>query len=376
MISIKVLQLISNNDFGGGGNHILNICSAPKVKYDSFLCCVGKGILYDKAKEKGIECINLSVKEILQGKLIEYINKNKIDIINFHGAKANFLYIFLNKKIKIASVVTVHSDYRSDFMNNRIKYIFFTPLNKLGLKKFKFYICVSNYIKELLEQNNFIGDKFIVNNGTYTKSIEVLESKDDIRKKYNIGMQDFVFITVGRLHPVKNHSGIIEAFDKLRKEVKDIKLIFVGDGVLKEALKEKVREFNLQGEIIFTGWIDNVLDYIRAANISILASFSEGGAPPIAVLDSAMAKRSVICPKIGDMDEVIDKDNNMGYLMSENSVDELYKEMKKAYLNRDNMEVMGSNFYNHIVKNFSMEVFWNKYKSFYETILYKVSSKK
>lgn len=367
MINIKVLQLISNNDYGGGGNHILNICKAPKEKYDSLICCIGQGILFDKAREASIDGINLSVKEIIHGKLIQYINNNKIDIINFHGAKANFLYIFLKNKLPIPSVVTVHSDYRSDFLNNKIKYILFTPLNKLGLSKFKYYICVSNYIKELLEDNNFRGEKFIVNNGVYINSRGTDESKESIRKKYNIGRQDFVFVTVGRMHPIKNHTAIIEAFARLKREVEDIKLLLVGDGVLFETLKEKINNLNIENEVIFTGWVNNASDYIKASDISVLASFSEGGAPPIAVLDSALARTAVITTKVGDMDKIID--DTMGYLVSENSVEELYNGMKKAYLNRENLATLGINFFNHVVNNFSMDIFWDRYRSCYEAVL-------
>ncbi len=50
MIKIKVLQIITGNDIGGGGKHVLSLCYYSKDLFHTVLGCIGEGPLYDKAK--------------------------------------------------------------------------------------------------------------------------------------------------------------------------------------------------------------------------------------------------------------------------------------------------------------------------------------
>ena len=89
---IKVLQIISGNDNGGGGNHVLNLAYYSKDKFHCVIGAIGTGPLYDKAKEKSIDIVQFQNKSFYNGEVLNYVKKNNIDIINFHGAKAFFLY--------------------------------------------------------------------------------------------------------------------------------------------------------------------------------------------------------------------------------------------------------------------------------------------
>jgi hypothetical protein len=129
----------------------------------------------------GISAVNFSIKEIIKGKLFKYIEENKFDIVNYHGARANFTYMFSKNRLKVPAVVTLHSDYRMDFINSRKKRYIFTPLNKVALKSFKYYVCVSNHLKNILMENNFKGTKYVINNGINVNQELIL--KNDIREK-------------------------------------------------------------------------------------------------------------------------------------------------------------------------------------------------
>lgn len=367
MIFIKVLQIISGNDNGGGGNHVLNLTIYSKDKFHCIIGTIGGGPLYEKAKESGVDIVQFSSKVAYDGTLLSYVKENNIDIINFHGAKAFFMHLFLKSKLQIPSAATIHSDYKKDFINNRIKQIFFTPLSIVGLKSFKYYICVSNYIKKLVEQDNFKGNKYVVNNGLDYNSIDIAKDKNEVRKLYNIEDKDFVYVNVARMHPIKNHLGLIEAFKKLKGEKKDTKLILVGDGELEESIKEKIHNLGLDKDIILTGFIDNPLDIVNAADIGILTSFSEGGSPPLVLLESAALKKSFICSMVGDVEETID--NKSGFLVNADSVDSIYERMLEAYDKKEKLDDMGENLYKFVKERYSMESFCSKYHEVYKEIL-------
>ncbi len=368
MINIKVLQIISGNDNGGGGKHVLNLCFYSKDKFETVIGCIGKGELYDKAKSMGIKAI--LIESLRNNEICKYIKDNNIDIVNFHGAKAFFMYYLMKKKLIKTCIATVHSDYRYDFLNNKLKYIFFTPLSKMGLKSFPYYVCVSNYIRNLLENNDFIGDKTVVNNGIDMKHTKVLHNRDEVRRKYNIHSEDFVYVMVARMHPIKNHLSCIEAFNKLQKTYENVKLLLVGDGELECNLKNKCSELMLNGKVIFAGFQSNVVDLINASDISILTSFNEGGSPPIVILESGAVKKPFICSNVGDVRECINDET--GFLVNPKSIEDIYLKMKEAYDNKLMLSYKGENLYKLVEEEYSINKFCNQYYEFYKVILLNV----
>lgn len=367
MFTINILQVISGNDNGGGGNHVLNICKNNIEDMKCEIACIGDGPLYNKAKEAGISVVSMGLKDMINGKLLQLIEKNKIDIVNFHGAKSNYIYIFIKNKIKIPAVATIHSDYRYDFLNNKIKKYLYTPLSTMGLKRFNNYICVSDYLKCLLNSKGFEGQKYVVPNGIELKDYTPEINVEELKSRYNISKEDFVYIMIGRMHPIKNHIGLINAFYKLSREYENVKLFLLGDGELKEELMEVVDKLNIKDKVIFIGFVHNVLDYLNASQISVLTSFNEGGAPPLVVLESALVRKTVISSEVGDMPFIIKKDN--GFLIDPRLEEDIYNKMKEAYLIKDKLEEMGKNLYNFVWKNYSIENFWGNYYSAYKHIL-------
>lgn len=364
---IRVLHIISGNDNGGGGKHVLNICSNNMDNMKCYMLCIGNGPLYNIAVHNNIDAFNFTFNEIVHGQLKIIVGSREIDIIDFHGAKSNFLYLILNKKIKSHCVVTIHSDYRYDFLNSTLKKYLYTPLSIMGLKKFKNYICVSNYLKNLLEEKNFIGNKYVVNNGINFNSVKITIPRDELRLQFNIDKDDFVYVMIARMHPIKNHKRLIEAFFMLQSHFKKIKLLLIGDGELEDSLRYLVDNLKLKDKVVFTGFRNNPLDFINASDISILASLNEGGAPPLAVLESALLKKPVICSCIGDMDLLISNKN--GYLVNPRDKEDIFNKMKEAYLNRNNLYNMGQNLYKDMSDKFSMQRFWENYYDAYLHIL-------
>ncbi|GAB5988438.1 glycosyltransferase [Clostridium tetani] len=367
MVYINILQVISGNDNGGGGNHVLNICTNNIKDMNCQLACIGKGELYYKSKKLGANTIAFSPKEIIKGKLVEYINKNNIDLVNFHGAKGNFLYWIIKKNINVPTVVTIHSNYKQDFLNNKLKYYLFTPLSILGLKSFNNYICVSKYLKDLTDKDGFKGNKFIVNNGIDFNKFCSEKFTSINKHSLNVEEQDFVFTMVARMHPIKNHRNTIEAFYKLSKEFHNIKLILLGDGEERGYIKNRIEELSLQDKVIILGFKSNVKDYIKISNITILTSFSEGGAPPIAILESGALKVPIIASRVSDIPDIINDSN--GYLVDPNSVDDIYNKMKESYLNKDKLKDLGIRLYENILNRYSMDKFHESYYKHYKNIL-------
>ncbi|HBM80725.1 MAG TPA: glycosyltransferase family 1 protein [Clostridiaceae bacterium] len=365
---MKVMHIISGGDSGGAKTHLFNLCKGSSGMFENIVGCINKGKLFDEANRNGFDTLLFSqsgradfnvAKDIKRA-----IDENDIDIVDFHGARPNFIYSIVRNKINIPAVTTVHSDFRYDFLNDKLKYIAFTPINILSLKKFDNYICVSDKIKDLLEHKGFKGCKYVVRNGIDT-NVKIEKSRDEIRRDYGISDDAFVYTMVARFHPVKNHMGFLMAAEKIIREFKDINIMLIGSGAMENELKKKARQLNIADKVIFTGQQDNPIDYINAGDVNVLTSFSETF--PIVILEGAVAGKSAICSNVGDIEEILNEDT--GFIIDPLSVENIYIQMKKAYVGREKLKYMGRNLHDIVVSDYSLNAFCRRYYDCYKNIL-------
>ncbi len=85
------------------------------------------------------------------------------------------------------------------------------------------------------------------------KKISAATDVAAFRARLNIPMQNTVFIFCAKFISRKRPMDAIEAFSKLTN--RDIKLIMIGDGPLKDSLTQRVKELNMSDKIIFPGLV-------------------------------------------------------------------------------------------------------------------------
>jgi glycosyltransferase involved in cell wall biosynthesis len=109
-------------------------------------------------------------------------------------------------------------------------------------------------------------------------------AKDQIRKKYGIPHDAFVIGNVGRFTKAKNHEFLVEIYQAVRDRKNKTCLLLLGDGILFENIESKVKSSGFSEEAIFTGPVDNVLEYLHAMDIFVFPSLYEG--LPLALLEA------------------------------------------------------------------------------------------
>nr|MBP3724350.1 glycosyltransferase [Campylobacter sp.] len=203
-------------------------------------------------------------------KLAKIVKKHKFSQIVSFLNRANYINIlakFISKHNAIISERHFTSlAYQGKSLNSLINKF----LTKWLYKKANLIICVSNLIKQDLE-NNF---------GIKTQKI-VIYNPYDIEKitKLSIEQPNFEIceksiICVGSLKAVKNHQMLIRAFSKISD--KEYKLYILGEGRLLKDLQNLVSELNLDNRVVFLGFDNNPYKYLSKAKIFVLSSNSEG----------------------------------------------------------------------------------------------------
>lgn len=130
-------------------------------------------------------------------------------------------------------------------------------------------------------------DKIITNSKGSGNSLEkILIKKKKIHPIYNPYLKNIYgnsthkrnkyLISIGRLVKEKDFHNLIIAFNFIKKEIPNYKLIIIGDGQLKNELQNLVNNLGLNKRIIFTGWKLKLKKYYVNSKLFILNSLYEG----------------------------------------------------------------------------------------------------
>ncbi len=134
------------------------------------------------------------------------------------------------------------------------------------------------------------------------------------RVDYGFDEKDILLIYTGRLGPEKNLEFLLHAFAGVSQAIENVHLLLVGDGPLKEDLKELARELEITSSVHFTGLIpyDQLPGYLAMCDVFVTASVTE--VHPLSVIEAMAACLPVLgihSPGVGDTVE----DRATGFLL-------------------------------------------------------------
>lgn len=101
------------------------------------------------------------------------------------------------------------------------------------------------------------------------------ERRNAKRKELNLENK-YVIGTVGRLQPAKNPGYIIDIINAYTKKDKNAVLLHIGVGELKNTIDNKIKELNLQDNVIMLGQRSDIADLMNVMDAFILPSLHEG----------------------------------------------------------------------------------------------------
>lgn len=197
----------------------------------------------------------------------------------------------------------------------------------------------------------------VIYNGVFTERFAFSSSQNKPRVNNKI-----VLLHVGRFAPPKNHMLLVEAFSRALKEYSSMELWLVGDGPLRPAVEDAVRERGLERSVVFWGIIPRVEEVLRDADIFILSSDWEG--LPLVAVEAMAAGKPVISTSVGGVPELVEKEVT-GFLVPPKDPDALASAILRLARDPQLRKQMGLAAKKHAVERFDISRTIRLYEDLY-----------
>ena len=283
-MAMKILMVVAHLRRGGLVEVVYNLCARLTEEKNIHLAVLslrkepGNSRVDDFAR-LGVKVMSLEktylsceVGSCFVTKQVQRIvDKYAIDIVHCHGYHPAIVCAGLEK---VKKMTTLHDRATEDFLNA------FGPV--LGrymlaryfhaLRKFDMNVAVSESGAQLYHQ--YLSHVTFVNNGIDTNRFCVANAvtRKTLRERLLISDDAKVFVTSGRVEREKRCEELVSFFSR-QDENKHICLLVLGGGTRLESCKALAKRCS---NIIFTGQVANVSDYLQCADYYISYSKSEG----------------------------------------------------------------------------------------------------
>jgi glycosyltransferase involved in cell wall biosynthesis len=165
----------------------------------------------------------------------------------------------------------------------------------------------------------------------------------------------------------KGQGWLIEAAARLKPKYPDLRFMIVGEGPIMAELKALARKLKVDDIVIFSGYVENIEEYISVMDIFCFLAWDKEGFGQVMVEAQALAK-PVIGTNIGGIPETF-QENISGYLIKPKDVDSLVIAIEKLLIDKNKADEMGERGLEFVRNAFSIGKMAAEIKKIYEEIL-------
>ncbi len=346
MALIRVLQVLTILNRGGAESMIMNYyrkLDKNKIQFDFLVHRKEKAAFEDEIENLGGKVFKLSpinpfFPENYYKELRSFFTKNnEYTIVHSHLNAFSSFPLKIAKEFSIpcriahAHIAIDKIGVKSFFVNKESKKEILKKIVKLYLKNrvvseaSHFFSCgvkagewlFGNDIDFQLMNNAINVDEFV-----YNASV-----KSKYKEEFDLG-KNIVLGHVGRFTSQKNHEYILQIFNKLLKveKTKNITLMLIGDGPLKEKIENLAISLGIKNQVLFLGVRTDIAQLLQMVDVFLFPSFYEG--LPVTLIEAQASGTKVLASNSISKEVCITNDINL-LPIDNNSIDLWVKEIIK-----------------------------------------------
>ncbi len=358
----KILYIIPYLSIGGTEKHLLDLVNGFQEQYRLFLLAPPGETLEQFTKHqityypfprldqnlgKGLRDFFRNIKQIT--------TENQIDFIHIHGAPELMLLVrMINRKIPI--LFTVHG-FHGD------------------MKSFDYWLCArfcNRFAAKVIAVAE-AEEKILLQKGIQPGLIQTILNgvPDPLKLTFskpeplqNLPLERVLIGAIARLETTKGIHFLIQAFAAIAPRFPKLHLVIVGTGGKEPELKEQAAQSGLNDRITFTGYQQNVHDYLHYFTIFVIPSLHE--AHPLVLMEGMGHGKPIIATTVGGIPEVIN-DRENGLLVPPAQPEELAAALERLLKDAELPVVLGKKARESYEKEFTVERMLQETEKVYDT---------
>ncbi len=305
--------------------------------------------------------------------LIKLFNKNKYILVHTHTPIASFIGRVASKICNIPNIVYTAHGFHFHEYGNKIKNFIYIYLEKFAGRFTDILITINDYDYNMALKYKIVPqDKLFYIKGVGL-DIEFFNPDlitDDLKRYYktslNISENEFVLINISEFRKEKNLFDLLEVLYKLKKSNYKFKCLLIGDGSLKNKLTKKIKELNLENNILLLGIREDIRELTSISDIYITTSIREGLSKSI--MEAMSMEKPIISYNIRGIRELIEDGNN-GFLVPFKNIDNFVEKVEYFIKNVKDREIFGKKAREKIQKEFSIDEILSQMEKIYNKLL-------
>jgi len=288
--------------------------------------------------------------------------KFKFEVVHNHWLLPFAPFVsFFKKVFNYKLILTSHGGDITAFNNSAL----LRKVFKYSVSNCNYYTVVSSDLAKIANQfiRKFDRQKLkIISMG--------IPYKEFSKVKTNFNEDNFTVVFVGRLSKIKGTKYLLKAISILKKSLKPIKCLIIGDGPERESLENLARELNIEKQTTFTGFIPhtklpkklNGCSAFVGPSITTESGQREGFG--LVFIEAMAAGIPVIASRSGGIPDIV-KHMKTGLLVEEGDSNKIAEYIEKI-INNNKLRGKLISEGRKLAKNYSWESIGKRYLDLYE----------
>jgi glycosyltransferase involved in cell wall biosynthesis len=194
--------------------------------------------------------------------------------------------------------------------------------------------------------------------------------RDRLRERLHLPTDRVLVIYTGRLTAAKGLMELAEAWKEVAARWADVHLVVVGTGRYSHddcepALREVIARYELQNTVTFTGEVSNVHEFLQAADLFVLPSYSEGFS--LSLLEAMACGLPVVSTRVGSAPETIVEQDN-GLLVAPKNAEDLAHGLAWLLSHRECWAAIGARARQTVAERYSLGRIADRYVQLFQTL--------
>ncbi|MDH4197477.1 MAG: glycosyltransferase family 4 protein [Candidatus Aminicenantes bacterium] len=212
----------------------------------------------------------------------------------------------------------------------------------------------------------------VIYNGIDVKKMDDLPGRN-VRPELGVEDDAPLIGSVGLLHPVKGPDMLIRAAARLKKSFPSLKVLLVGDVLLKQdltykqELEELARKEFIGDIVIFTGYREDVFDLMRAMDVLVHPAVYPDPLPRT-LLEAGALRRPIVATGVGGVAEIVEHGRS-GLLVEPSNPEALAEAVASLLNDRAKAAALAAEARRKVERSFSLEKHVENMTALYEEVL-------